>query len=85
MVISMVLGANTRLNDIIAVNGVSDIISPTTILVGHPSLDYYVITIISFRTYAQFNDEPDPTKVIIQRTNGVTALHHVGMSKARSI
>ena len=44
MIRSMVLGFNTSMNDIPAVDVVSDILSPTTIVVGYPRPDYNVIT-----------------------------------------
>ena len=77
MVRSIVCGANIRLNDIPAVNGVSNNISPTTIVGGHPRPDYHVITKVSFGTYAQVNDDSDPTNGLIQKTTGVIALNPV--------
>ena len=65
MVISMILGANMRLNNIPAVDGVSDTLSQTTIVVGCPGPDYYVIARIYFGTYDQVNNEPNPANNLI--------------------
>ena len=78
MIRSIVLGANTWLADIPAVNGVSDTLNPTNIVVCCAGPDYYVINKIDFGTYAQVNDEPDPASGLIQKTTGAIALHPVG-------
>ena len=75
---SMVLGANTRINNISAINGVFNILSPTNIVVGRPGPDYSITKIIEFGTYAQVNDESDPTNILLYRTTGTITLHHVG-------
>ena len=85
MVRSIVLGANTRLNDIPTVNVVSNMIRRMTIVVGHPGLDYHVITQKTFGTYAQVNDEPDLTIGWMRRTTGAIALNTVGTNKDLTI
>ena len=81
MVRSIVLGANTRPNDILAWNEVSKTITPTTILVDRPGTDYHVITQMPFGTYAQINDEPDTANGLVRRFTGAIALNPAGKSR----
>jgi len=78
MVTSMVTASFSRLNDLPAPDGVSCEISPSTIVTGRPSPDYNVITSVSFGTYVQAHDEPDPTNDMTTRTTSAIALHPTG-------
>ena len=77
MVRIMVLASTSRLNYITALNGVSDKLGSTTILIGRPAPNYNVMTKISFGAYVQVNDKPSPTNGQIQLTTGAIALYSV--------
>ena len=78
MVTGMVTASYSRINDLPAPSGVSDIISPSTIVASRPSPDYNVMTSIAFGTYVQVDDEPEPTNITTTRTTGAIALNPVG-------
>jgi hypothetical protein len=78
MVTGMVTASFSRVNDVPATNGVSDTISPSTIVASRPSPDYNVMKSIDFVTYEQVADEPDPTNTNTTRTTGAISLNPVG-------
>ena len=78
MVAGMVTASYSRINDLPAPSGVSDTISPSTIVASRPSPDYNVMTSIDFGTYVQVDDEPGPTNTSTTRTTGAISLNSVG-------
>jgi hypothetical protein len=70
-------GAHKTLNQFPAKNGVSNVMSPLTIMTGQPSLDYHNLK-IEFGSYAQVFEDNDPTNTVRSRTTGVIALTPTG-------
>ena len=60
-----------------ASHGVSDTLSPVSIVTGAPPADYNTFK-LEFGTYVQLFDDPDPTNTIRARTLGAIALTPTG-------
>jgi hypothetical protein len=69
--------ANKTLNQFPARNGVSDVLSPLTIMTGRPTPDYNDLK-IEFGAYAQVFEDNDPTNTVKARTTGAIALTPAG-------
>jgi hypothetical protein len=70
-------GAHKALNQFPANNGVSDFLSPLTIMTGRPNPDYNDMR-IEFGAYAQVFEDNDPTNTAKARTTGAIALTPTG-------
>jgi hypothetical protein len=69
--------ANKSLNQFPAKNGVSDTLSPLTIMTGRPTPDYNDMK-IEFGAYAQVFEANEPTNTVKARTTGAIALTPTG-------
>jgi hypothetical protein len=81
MMRAIIENAHKALNQFPAKNGVSDVMSPLTIMTGQPSPDYHDLK-IEFGTYAQVYEPNDPTNTNRTRTTGAIALSPVGNAQA---
>jgi len=77
MVRAVIEGAHKTLNQFPAKNGVSDVMSPLTIMTARPSVDYNDLK-IDFGAYAQVFEDNNPTNTVKNRTTGVIALTPTG-------
>ena len=73
----VVFAATKWLNYFPAAGGVSDTLSPYTIMTGKPSLDYNLLR-LEFGSYVQIFEENDPTNTTKSRNTGAIALSHTG-------
>ena len=77
MIIELVNKALKGLNQFPALDGVSETLSPLTIMMGVPSPDYNNMRIM-FGSYAQVFEDNDPTNTNKNRTTGAIALNPTG-------
>jgi hypothetical protein len=70
-------GAHKALNQFQAQNGVSEFLSPLTIMTGRPSPDYNDMR-IEFSAYAQVFEDSNPANTAKARTTGAIALTPAG-------
>ena len=77
MVVELVNRAVLVLNQFPALDGVSDTLSPLTIMTGKPNPDFHNMK-IEFGSYAQVFEENDPTNTTKSRTTGAIALNPTG-------
>jgi hypothetical protein len=77
MVRAAIEKANKVMNQFPAQNGMSNTLSPLTIMTGKPTPDYNDMK-IEFGAYAQVFEENNPTKTPITRTTGAIALTPAG-------
>jgi hypothetical protein len=77
MMRAIIEGAHKALNQFPAKNGVSEIMSPLTIMTGRPSPDYNDLR-IEFGAYAQVFESNGPTNTVKNRTTGAIALTPTG-------
>jgi hypothetical protein len=78
MMRAIIEGAQHKaLNQFPVKNGVSDVMSPLTIMTGRPSPDYNDLR-IEFGAYAQAFESNDPTNTVRTRTTGAVALTPTG-------
>jgi hypothetical protein len=77
MMRAAVENANKSLNQFPAKNGVSQTLSPLTIMTGKPALNYNDLK-IEFGAYAQVFESNDPTNTLKARTTGAIALMPTG-------
>ena len=73
----MVENAVKGLNHFPVKNGISQTLSPRTIMTGRPSLDYNKMS-IEFGAYAQVFEDNNPTNTNKARTTGAIALNLTG-------
>lgn len=77
MIRSTVGAAHKSLNQIPATNGVSRLMSPTTIMTGRPSPDYNALS-TEFGAYAQVIEDNNPSNTNKTRSTGAIALNPTG-------
>jgi hypothetical protein len=77
MVIELVRRAVTVMNQFPALDGVSDTLSPLTIMTGKPCPDYNTMK-IEFGSYAQVFEDNNPSNTTKARTTGTIALSPTG-------
>lgn len=77
MMRSAIEGAHRALNQFPAKDGVSEVMSPLTIMTGMPNPDYNDLR-IEFRAYAQVFESNDPMNTVRNRTTGAIALTPTG-------
>jgi hypothetical protein len=77
MIIELVRRAVKCLNQFPAVDGVSDTISPFTMITGRPNPDYNQMT-LDFGTYVQVYEDNKPTNSTMPRSTGAIALNPTG-------
>jgi hypothetical protein len=82
MMRAAIQGAHKALNQFPAHNGVSEFLSPLTIMTGRPSPDYNDMR-IEFGAYAQVFEDNDPTNTAKARTTGAIALTPTGNAQPR--
>jgi Reverse transcriptase (RNA-dependent DNA polymerase) len=73
----MVFAAVKLLNQFPADGGISDTMSPYTIMTGKPSLDFNTLK-LEFGSYVQVFEENNPTNTMKERNTGAIALSHTG-------
>jgi len=77
IVIELVRRAVRLLNQFPALDGVSETMSPTTIMTGIPPMDYNHLT-VDFGSYALVFEDNDPTNTTKARSTGAIALNPTG-------
>jgi len=77
LVIEPVRRAVRLLNQFPALDGVSDTMSPTTIMTGMPPIDYNHLT-IDFGSYALVFEDNDPTNTTKAQSTGAITLNPTG-------
>ena len=77
MIVALMSDAARCLNQFPWANGISDTLSPATIVTGRPSPDYHAMR-IEFGAYAQVFEDNDPTNTPRGRTLGAIALNPTG-------
>lgn len=77
LLVHMVSHVIRCLNLFPALHGISDTLSPVSIVTGAPPADYNTFK-LEFGTYVQLFDDPDPTNTIRARTLGAIALTPTG-------
>ena len=77
MIREVVFAATKWLNYFPAAGGISNTLSPYTIMTGKPSLDYNLLR-LEFGSYVQIFEDNDPTNTTKSRNTGAIALSHTG-------
>jgi hypothetical protein len=77
VIVELVRRAVKCLNQFPALDGVSDTVSPFTMLTGKPIPDYSKIT-LDFGTYVQVFEDNNPTNATMPRSTGAIALNPTG-------
>jgi len=77
IIIELVRRAIRLLNQFPALDGVSEAMSPTTIMTGMPPVDYNHLT-VDFGSYALVFEDNDPTNTTKARSTGAIALNPTG-------
>ena len=77
MIVELVRRALMILNQFLALDGVSDTLSPLTVMTGRPCPDYNTLK-IEFGSYAQVFEDNNPSNTTKARTTGAIALNPTG-------
>jgi hypothetical protein len=77
MIRELVFAATKWLNQFPIEGGISDIMSPFTIMTGHPAIDYNKLQ-LEFGAYVQVFEDNNPTNTMKSRNTGAIALSHTG-------